>query len=76
MLAGLVATVQLTIGWGALLAPWLAFSPLLISWLFLLAALSYGLRAVRVYDWFRPLLSGRFLQVLRLSVLHLSLIHI
>jgi uncharacterized membrane protein YbhN (UPF0104 family) len=70
LLAGLVGTIHLTIGWGTLLAPWLAFSPLLISWLFLLTALSYGLRAVRVYVWFRPLLSGRFLQVLRLSVLH------
>jgi len=65
-----VGTIHLTIGWGTLLAPWLAFSPLLISWLFLLTALSYALRAVRVYDWFRPRLSGRFLQVLRLSVLH------
>jgi len=72
LLAGLVATVHFTVGWGTLLAPWLAFSPLLVSWLFLLTALSYGLRALRVYDWFRPSLSGRFLQVLRLSVLHNS----
>ena len=70
LLAALVAAVHLTLGWGALLAPWLAVPPRLILWLFLLTALSYGLRAVRVYDWFRPRFAGRFLQVLRLSVLH------
>lgn len=70
LLATLAAAVQYTVGWPALLAPWRAFSPPLILWLFLLTAMSYGLRAVRVYDWFRPSLAGRFLQVLRLSVLH------
>lgn len=70
MLAGLVVAVQATVGWGPLLAPWLAFSPRLILWLFLLTVASYVLRAVRVYDWFRPRFTGRFLSVLRLSVLH------
>jgi uncharacterized membrane protein YbhN (UPF0104 family) len=62
--------VHVTVGWGPLLAPWLAVPPLLILWLFLLTALSYVLRALRVYDWFRPRFAGRFLSVLRLSVLH------
>ena len=62
--------VHYTVGWGPLLAPWLAFPPLLIAWLFLLTALSYVMRAVRVYDWFRPRLAGQFPVVLRLSVLH------
>jgi uncharacterized membrane protein YbhN (UPF0104 family) len=35
-----------------------------------LTALSYALRAVRVYDWFSPLMKGQFPSVLRLSVLH------
>ncbi|HYN79475.1 MAG TPA: lysylphosphatidylglycerol synthase transmembrane domain-containing protein, partial [Lamprocystis sp. (in: g-proteobacteria)] len=69
-LAALVAVVHYTVGWGPLLAPWLAFPPLLIAWLFLLTALSYVMRAVRVYDWFSPRLSGHFPVVLRLSVLH------
>jgi glycosyltransferase 2 family protein len=66
----LILAVHLTVGWRALLAPWLVFSPRLVLWLFLLTAASYVLRAVRVYDWFRPRFAGRFLQVLRLSVLH------
>lgn len=70
LLVALVASVHLTVGWGALLAPWLAFSPRLVIWLFLLTALSYVLRALRVYDWLRPRLQGRFPQVLRLSILH------
>lgn len=70
LLAALVVAVHFTVGWGALLAPWGAFSPLLILWLFLLTAASYALRAVRVHDWFSPLFSGRFIGVLRLSVLH------
>lgn len=70
LLTGLVVAVQLTLGWGALLAPWLAFSPLLIVWLFGLTALSYGLRALRIYDWFSPRFKGHGLAVLRLSVLH------
>lgn len=70
LLVTLLAAVQLTIGWGPLLRPWLQFPPLLLLWLFALTALSYGLRAVRVYDYFRPRFAGRFAVVLRLSVLH------
>jgi len=55
-----------------LLAPWLAFPPRLIAWLFLLTALSWGLRAVRVFDWFRPRFAGQFLPLLRLTFLHNS----
>lgn len=70
LLAALVLAVHYTIGWGPLLAPWLALSPWLLAWLFLLSAVSYGLRAFRVYDYFRPRFTGSFLVVLRLSVLH------
>jgi len=70
VLAALLGVVQYTIGWGPLLAPWLAFSPLLLAWLFLLTALSYAVRAVRVYAWFRPRFSGLFLPLLRLTILH------
>jgi uncharacterized membrane protein YbhN (UPF0104 family) len=72
LLAALVALIHYRVGWGPLLAPWRAFPPALIAWLFLLTALSYALRAVRVYDWFRPRFAGQFPAVLRLSVLHNS----
>ena len=70
LLVALVVAVHLTVGWGPLLVPWLAFPPLLILWLFLLTAASYVLRAVRIHDWFTPALRGHALPVLRLSVLH------
>ncbi len=70
LLAALVIVVQMTVGWGPLLSPWLEISPSLLLGLFILTALSYALRAVRVYDYFRPRFRGCFFTVLRLSVLH------
>jgi glycosyltransferase 2 family protein len=70
VLAALIGVVQYTLGWGPLLAPWLAFSPLLIAWLFVITAMSYAVRAARVYEWFRPQFSGLFLPLLRLTILH------
>nr|WP_207168574.1 lysylphosphatidylglycerol synthase transmembrane domain-containing protein [Thiocystis violacea] len=70
LLAALTLVVHYTLGWRALLSPWLALSPWLLLWLFSLSALSYGLRAFRVQDYFRPRFAGNFLVVLRLSVLH------
>jgi uncharacterized membrane protein YbhN (UPF0104 family) len=72
LLGGVVLGVAFTVGWGRLLAPWRGLSALELLPLLLLSALSYGLRAVRVYDYFRPRFRGRFPTVLRLSVLHNS----
>jgi len=70
LLVALVVGVALTIGWGALLAPWLALTPVELLLPLGLTALSYFLRGVRIHDYFRPNLDGRFLTVLRLSILH------
>jgi glycosyltransferase 2 family protein len=75
LLGGLVLAVQLTLGWGQLLAPWRTLAPSVLAVLILLSALSYGLRAVRVYDWLclgasASGCAGRFPAVLRLSILH------
>ena len=70
LLAGLVLAVGLTVGWGPLLAPWLTLDLRVLVGLVLLSALSYALRAVRVYDWFRPRLDGHFPALLRLTILH------
>lgn len=70
LLLALVIAVEFLVGWGSLLAPWRELSPWLLAWLFLLTALSYGLRAVRVSDYFGTRLSGRFPAVLRLTILH------
>ncbi len=73
MLAGLLVWVQETVGWTQLLAPWRSFPPALLTLLLLLTALSYLLRAVRIYDYSHGLLNGAFPATLRLSVLHNSL---
>lgn len=70
VLAALAIAVEWTVGWVALLSPWREISPLLLVGLVALSVLSYGLRAVRVYDYYRPRLAGAFPSVLRLSVLH------
>jgi uncharacterized membrane protein YbhN (UPF0104 family) len=73
LLAGLLLWVHWSVGWPQLLAPWRTFPPGQLALLLLLTALSYLLRAVRVYDYSRELLRGAFPAVLRLSVLHNTL---
>ncbi|MEA3273878.1 MAG: lysylphosphatidylglycerol synthase transmembrane domain-containing protein [Pseudomonadota bacterium] len=70
LLLALVLAVSLSVGWGPLLAPWRSLSMVELATLLALSALSYLLRAVRVYDYFRPSFDGRIAAVLRLSVLH------
>jgi len=70
LLAVLVAGVALTLGWGAVLTPWRTLTPAELLLPVALTALSYCLRGVRIHDYFRPRLQGRFPAVLRLSVLH------
>lgn len=70
LLLALVLAVSLSVGWGPLLAPWRSLSGTALAVLLALSALSYLLRAVRVYDYFHPRFKGRFAAVLRLSVLH------
>jgi hypothetical protein len=70
LLLGLVIAVEHRVGWQALLAPWHSVAPALLGVGFALTAASYGLRALRVHDYFGPALAGRFPAVLRLSVLH------
>ncbi len=73
LLAALLLWVHFSVGWGPLLAPWLDFSPGWLALLFVLTALSYLLRAVRVYDYSLDLLRGNFPATLRLSILHNTL---
>jgi uncharacterized membrane protein YbhN (UPF0104 family) len=70
LLTALVLAVALTVGWGPLLAPWRELGLTELLGLLALSALSYGFRAVRVFDYFRPAFAGRFPTVLRLSILH------
>ncbi|MBK5931453.1 lysylphosphatidylglycerol synthase transmembrane domain-containing protein [Halochromatium salexigens] len=70
LLTVVVGLVETMIGWSAVLEPWALLPPGVLAVAFLLTAMSYLLRAVRVRVYFQTALSGRFLAVLRLSVLH------
>lgn len=70
LLAIVVASVALTLGWGPVLTPWQALTPVELLPPITLTVLSYCLRGIRIHDYFRPRLRGRFPVVLRLSVLH------
>jgi uncharacterized membrane protein YbhN (UPF0104 family) len=73
LFAGLLVWVEQAVGWGQLLAPWRSFAPATLALLLLLTALSYLLRAVRIYDYSHALLAGSFSTTVRLSVIHNSL---
>ncbi|MEY6431296.1 lysylphosphatidylglycerol synthase transmembrane domain-containing protein [Thioalkalicoccus limnaeus] len=70
LLVGLVLVVHHFVGWQSLLAPWQDISTGLLITVIGLAAASYLLRAARVYDYCRPRLVGRFVPLVRLTILH------
>lgn len=70
LLAGVIIAVELSLGWRVLLRPWSTLPLTLLAGAFLLTALSYLTRAVRVQVYFAAELRNRFPAVLRLSVLH------
>lgn len=70
LLIGLVVLVERVIGWAALLAPWRTLQPTPLAAAIILVFFTYGLRALRVYDYFRADTRGHFATVLRLSLQH------
>ena len=58
------------IGWGKILSVWKRFTPEQLALVTGLTALSYLLRAIRVFDYFHTSVRKRFITVLRLSLLH------
>ncbi len=68
--AGLLLLVEMTLGWQAVLAPWQAQ-----PWALILAAcgltlLTYALRAVRLYDYFRADMRGHYGAALKIMLQH------
>lgn len=68
--AGFIALVQRYVGWRALLAPWTALPLQAIAAAALLTLLSYWLRALRFYDYFRSAMAGRFTLCVKLMLQH------
>ena len=67
---GCVIAVQIYYGWGRVLAPWLEVAPFAVLATLTLTFISYALRTVRVYDYFREPLRGRFTLCFKLTLQH------
>lgn len=70
VLVAFVVLVQLYVGWGTLLVPWLSLSPAAILLAVGLVFASYWLRAMRIYDYFLAELRGGFTAAFRLTLQH------
>ncbi|WP_051222118.1 lysylphosphatidylglycerol synthase transmembrane domain-containing protein [Neptunomonas japonica] len=67
----MLIAVEYIVGWKAVLTQWQAVPSSTLLPALALFACSYLLRAWRIYDLCQPSLHGRFIAVLKLSVLHL-----
>ena len=67
---GFVGWLEYAVGWRRLLAPWLSLQPPALIAAVLLMLCTYALRALRIYDYFSPVLRGHYAATLRLTLLH------
>jgi uncharacterized membrane protein YbhN (UPF0104 family) len=65
-----VVLVEVYFGWAKLLAPWAHLAPLAVAAAVLVVFLSYGLRALRIYYYFREEMRGAYLGCLKLFLQH------
>lgn len=65
-----IAFVQWYVGWSALLRPWGRLSVTAIVVAAALISASYGVRALRLYDYFHAQMRGRYPAVLKLTLQH------
>lgn len=66
----LISIIQVSVGWRVLLQPWREIPPAGLLGALSLVVASYGLRAIRVHQYFLPDTSGKFLRSFRLILLH------
>ena len=65
-----VALIEFYFGWRNLLAPWRALSYSLVLLAIILTFVSYWVRAMRLYDYFRDEMRGAFMACFKLMLLH------
>jgi uncharacterized membrane protein YbhN (UPF0104 family) len=70
ILVGFIAFVEVYFGWSALLAPWRHMPLDQIAVAALMSLISYWLRALRFYDYFRKEMAGRFGLCIKLMLQH------
>src|SRR3990172_2143788 len=68
--AGFVALVQVYFGWAYLLASWATLPPKALLMAILLVFASYWVRAMRLYDYFKPEMRGAFKVCFKLMLQH------
>ncbi len=70
ILIAFVVAVERYIGWVELLRPWQSASPVELAGAIALTFLTYGLRAMRLHDYFSTLLRGQFAANMKLTLQH------
>ncbi len=70
LLIGLVVLTHFSVGWESLLTPWREIRPEVLGGAMALVLVSYAVRTVRVYDYFHPATSRRFLRTFRVVLVH------
>ncbi|MDX9766673.1 MAG: lysylphosphatidylglycerol synthase transmembrane domain-containing protein [Ectothiorhodospiraceae bacterium] len=70
ILIAFLLAVEWWYGWAPLLAPWRTLSPLAIAAAALLTLLTYWLRTMRFYDYFRREMQGGFATCFKLQLQH------
>ena len=70
ILLAFIVFVQWYIGWDALLRPWTRLSFAAVAVAAALVMASYGVRALRLYDYFRDRMQRRFHLALKLTLQH------
>jgi hypothetical protein len=70
ILVAFIVFVQVYIGWGTLLRPWTRLSVAAVTVAAVLVMASYGVRALRLYDYFRSAMARRFDLALKLTLQH------
>ena len=70
LLIGLVVLTHLSVGWEALLTPWKEIRPEVLGAALGLVLGSYAVRTIRIYAYFHPATSRRFLRTFRLVLVH------
>ena len=70
ILVGFIAFVEIYFGWGQLLRPWLQLPYEKIVIAVMLVFISYWVRALRLYDYFRYEMHGRFMICFKLMLQH------
>ena len=70
LLLGLVVFIHYSVGWEPLLTPWREIPPGVLVVACLMVLVSYGIRTIRIHEYFLPATAGSFFRTVRLVLVH------